>query len=41
MRKSLLLLVTLSILLSACNTIGGFGRDVETVGEAIQRKSSR
>jgi predicted small secreted protein len=41
MRKSLLLLVTLSILLSACNTISGFGRDVETVGEAIQRKSSR
>jgi predicted small secreted protein len=41
MGKSLLLLVTLSILLSACNTISGFGRDVETVGEAIQRKSSR
>jgi predicted small secreted protein len=41
MGKSLLLLVTLSIVLSACNTISGFGRDVETVGEAIQRKSSR
>jgi predicted small secreted protein len=41
MRKSLLVVVTLSILLSACNTISGFGRDVETVGEAIQRKSSR
>ncbi|HEV7803576.1 MAG TPA: entericidin A/B family lipoprotein [Burkholderiales bacterium] len=41
MRKTILLLVTLSVLLSACNTVRGFGRDVETVGDAIQRKSSR
>jgi predicted small secreted protein len=41
MRKTILLLVTLSMLLSACNTVRGFGRDVETVGDAIQRKSSR
>jgi predicted small secreted protein len=41
MRKSVLLLVTMGVLLSACNTLSGFGRDVETVGEAIQRKSSR
>jgi predicted small secreted protein len=41
MRKTILLLVALSMLLSACNTVHGFGRDVETVGDAIQRKSSR
>jgi predicted small secreted protein len=41
MRKRLLLLVMLAAVLSACNTIGGFGRDVASVGEAIQRKSSR
>jgi predicted small secreted protein len=41
MRKIILLLVSLSVVLSACNTVRGFGKDVETVGDAIQRKSSR
>jgi predicted small secreted protein len=41
MRKSLLLLLGVALLVSACNTISGFGRDVEKVGESIQRKSSR
>lgn len=27
-------------LLSACETVGGFGRDVETAGEAIQEESN-
>jgi predicted small secreted protein len=41
MRAAVLLLIVAVFALAACNTIGGFGRDVEKVGESIQRKSSR
>ena len=41
MRKRFLLLLGVAVLLAACNTMSGFGRDVEKVGESIQRKSSR
>ncbi len=31
------LLLTLCVLLAACNTVKGIGRDIEKGGEAIQR----
>jgi predicted small secreted protein len=31
MRKIILLLVPLSVVLSACNPVRGFGKDVETI----------
>ena len=37
-------LITLALwvaFLSGCNTMRGFGKDIETAGEAIQRKSTR
>jgi predicted small secreted protein len=41
MRKTILLLVAIAVVSTACNTMSGFGRDVEKVGESIQRKSAR
>ncbi|MDD5271528.1 MAG: entericidin A/B family lipoprotein [Methylovulum sp.] len=35
--KTLLLLIAASLLLSACNTLHGIGKDIEKVGEAISR----
>jgi predicted small secreted protein len=32
----ILTMVTLSVSLSACNTLRGFGRDLQSTGEAIQ-----
>ena len=29
------------VALSGCNTMRGFGKDVETAGEAIQKKSTK
>ena len=34
-----LLMVTAAVLLSACNTINGMGKDVERVGEKVQNVS--
>ncbi len=34
-----LLLVASAIVLAGCNTLQGFGKDVETVGEKIQKKA--
>ncbi len=39
-RKGMLGLIALAIMLAGCNTVHGFGKDVEKVGESIQRKSS-
>ncbi len=39
--KTLLLIVMAALALSACNTVKGFGQDVERAGEAIQRGSNR
>ncbi|MGB4812785.1 MAG: entericidin A/B family lipoprotein [Methylophilaceae bacterium] len=38
MRK-LLVFLALSFALSACNTVHGFGKDVEKGGEAIQKST--
>jgi len=38
MRKmSIALLITAALLVSACNTVRGLGRDIESVGEAADR----
>ncbi|HYD37587.1 MAG TPA: entericidin A/B family lipoprotein [Allosphingosinicella sp.] len=37
MRKLILALVAAGVALSACNTVKGVGRDVESVGEAGDR----
>ena len=31
----------LVVVLGGCNTMRGFGKDVETAGEAIQKKSTK
>ena len=42
--KAMMLLVMLlcvSTMLVACNTMHGLGKDLEAAGEAVQRKSSQ
>jgi len=39
--KRLLLSCVLAGVLGACNTIAGFGRDVEKVGDNIERKAEQ
>jgi len=40
MKRFLLILIALSTLaLAACNTMQGLGKDVEIVGEKIQKKA--
>ncbi len=43
MKKYSIIIATLSValLLSACNTVSGFGQDVTKVGDKITEKSSR
>ncbi len=42
MKKSVaMLLALMMVALAGCNTVHGFGKDVEKAGEAIQRKSDR
>ena len=40
-RIGLLLLAVSIAFLSGCNTMQGLGRDIETLGDKIQRKSAR
>jgi predicted small secreted protein len=37
----IVLLMLTAVVLCACNTMQGFGKDVEATGEAIQRKATR
>lgn len=37
--KSLITLVVVACLLSACNTIRGVGKDLEKAGEAVQKST--
>ncbi|HKO87568.1 MAG TPA: entericidin A/B family lipoprotein [Burkholderiales bacterium] len=37
MRKSLCFLLTMIAFMSGCNTVEGFGRDVEKVGDKIEK----
>jgi predicted small secreted protein len=38
---AVVLIGLLVVALSGCNTMRGFGKDVETAGEAIQKKSTK
>ena len=42
MRKLIVLVIVASMIaLSGCNTMRGFGKDMEQAGEKIQKKSSQ
>lgn len=41
MKKIAALLIASVWLLSGCNTVQGFGKDVEHVGDKIQNKSAK
>lgn len=43
MKKAIVLLVMVAAgtMLTACNTMHGFGKDVEKVGEKVQEKSAK
>jgi len=36
-----LMLIVWAVAIAGCNTMRGFGQDMERAGEAIQRKSNR
>ena len=40
-RLFFLVLALLSVALTGCNTMRGFGQDMEKAGEAIQKKSDK
>lgn len=39
MLRTLLLCLGLALLVSACNTINGMGKDIEKAGEAVQKST--
>lgn len=39
MRASIIILLAATTLLTACNTVRGVGRDVQSVGKAVERTS--
>lgn len=41
MLRTVLAVLLLSTFVSACNTMAGFGRDVERVGDKIEQKAER
>jgi len=40
-RMAVLLLVIWAVALAGCETMKGFGKDVEKAGEAIQKKANK
>ena len=40
-RTVMILMALLIVALAGCNTMRGFGQDMEKAGEAIQKKSDR
>ena len=40
-RTVMILMALLVVALAGCNTMRGFGQDMEKAGEAIQKKSDR
>jgi predicted small secreted protein len=40
-KVAMMLLVLSAVLLAGCNTVRGFGQDVEKEGEAIQRSTHK
>lgn len=41
MKKIVALMIALVCLLAGCNTMNGFGKDVEKLGDKVQQKSAR
>jgi predicted small secreted protein len=41
MKRITALLVLMGVVLAGCNTMAGFGRDVQQVGQSIQRSATR
>jgi predicted small secreted protein len=41
MKRIVPILALLTLLLAGCNTMAGFGRDVQKAGQSIQRSASR
>jgi entericidin A len=41
MFRTVLAILLLGTVVSACNTMAGFGRDVERVGDKIEQKAER
>jgi len=41
MKRMVPIIVLLSVVLAGCNTMAGFGKDVQKVGQSIQRSASR
>ncbi len=39
MLRTVLLSLTLAMLVSACNTLNGMGKDIEKAGEAVQKST--
>lgn len=40
MKKSLIFVLTAVTLLAGCNTVRGVGRDVQSVGEAVEKTTN-
>lgn len=40
MRASMILLLAAATLLTACNTVRGVGRDVQSVGEVVEKSTN-
>jgi len=40
MKKSIVLLLATAAVLSACNTVRGVGKDVQSVGKAVEKSSN-
>ncbi len=40
-RAAIFLLIVWAIALAGCNTMKGFGKDVEKAGESIQKKADK
>ncbi len=41
MKRIVAIFALLSMVLAGCNTMAGFGRDVQKVGQSIQRSATR
>tara|TARA_R110001599_G_scaffold171353_1_gene362463 strand:+ start:482491 stop:482616 length:126 start_codon:yes stop_codon:yes gene_type:complete len=41
MKKIVALMIASVCLLAGCNTMNGFGKDVEKLGDKVQQKSAR
>lgn len=41
MKRIVAMLFLLSVVLGGCNTMAGFGKDVQKVGQSIQRSATR